>query len=72
MHAAALSPLAAQVLNVLARLAPNHLPCFVLAGPDDDEQTVDEALVLLASYSLITLATRSPVVAAPARRGRRW
>ncbi|MFI6396248.1 FxSxx-COOH system tetratricopeptide repeat protein, partial [Nonomuraea sp. NPDC050540] len=53
-----LDPLAGRLLNLLACYAPDHLPCLVLAGADRDEQTVNEALALLASYSLITITTR--------------
>ncbi|MEV4888076.1 tetratricopeptide repeat protein, partial [Nonomuraea sp. NPDC055795] len=52
-----LDPLAGRLLNLLACYAPDHLPCVVLAGAGDDEQAVNEALALLASYSLITLTT---------------
>ncbi|MBB5076329.1 FxSxx-COOH system tetratricopeptide repeat protein [Nonomuraea endophytica] len=52
-----LDPLAGRLLNLLACYAPDHLPCLVLAGADDDEQAVNEALALLASYSLITVTT---------------
>ncbi|MFI7419433.1 FxSxx-COOH system tetratricopeptide repeat protein [Nonomuraea sp. NPDC049684] len=51
-------PLAVQVLNLLAFFAPDNLPCRVLAAlPGADELQTDEALALLASYSLITLTT---------------
>ncbi|MEV3985315.1 tetratricopeptide repeat protein [Nonomuraea sp. NPDC049758] len=54
----AVSPLAGNLLNVLACFAPDNLPCTVLTGfHDADELQVDEALALLASYSLITLTT---------------
>ncbi|MEV0584573.1 tetratricopeptide repeat protein [Nonomuraea sp. NPDC050310] len=53
------SPLAADLLNLLAFFAPDNLPCQVLAGSSDiDELQVDEALALLASYSLITVTTQ--------------
>ncbi|MFE0077232.1 tetratricopeptide repeat protein [Nonomuraea sp. NPDC059023] len=51
------NPLAERLLQLLACYAPDHLPASVLAGADDDEQAVNEALALLASYSLITLTT---------------
>ncbi|MFI9561056.1 tetratricopeptide repeat protein [Nonomuraea endophytica] len=54
---AAQNPLAERLLRLLACYAPDHLPARVLAGADDDEQAVNEALALLASYSLITLTT---------------
>ncbi|MCA2229307.1 tetratricopeptide repeat protein [Nonomuraea aurantiaca] len=53
-----INPLAGHVLNLLACFAPDHLPCAVLDRlPDADQQQIDEALALLASYSLITLTT---------------
>ncbi|MBB5085248.1 tetratricopeptide repeat protein [Nonomuraea endophytica] len=51
------NPLAEHLLRLLACYAPDHLPATVLAGAADDEQEVNEALALLASYSLITLTT---------------
>ncbi|MFI6541177.1 hypothetical protein ACIBHY_52615 [Nonomuraea sp. NPDC050547] len=51
------NPLAEHLLQLLACYAPDHLPATVLAGAADDEQAVNEALALLASYSLITLTT---------------
>ncbi|MEV4222289.1 FxSxx-COOH system tetratricopeptide repeat protein, partial [Nonomuraea sp. NPDC049725] len=52
------NPLAVHVLNLLALFAPDNLPCRVLAAlPGTDELQTDEALALLASYSLITLTT---------------
>ncbi|MFE0147883.1 tetratricopeptide repeat protein [Nonomuraea sp. NPDC059007] len=62
-----LDPLAGWLLNLLACYAPDHLPCAVLAGADD-EQAVNEALALLASYSLITV-TRLPASAGSAAAG---
>ncbi|MEU6797023.1 tetratricopeptide repeat protein, partial [Nonomuraea wenchangensis] len=57
----AISPLAIDVLNLLACFAPDNLPCSVLDGlPETDPLQVGEALALLESYSLITL-TPSPV-----------
>ncbi|MGW3345632.1 tetratricopeptide repeat protein [Nonomuraea rubra] len=50
------SPLAADLLNVLACYAPDNLPCSVLDGAGGaDDVAVGEALALLASYSLVTL-----------------
>ncbi|MFE0147892.1 hypothetical protein ACFWY5_12150 [Nonomuraea sp. NPDC059007] len=49
------NPLAERLLQLLACYAPDHLPASVLADAADDEQAVNEALALLASYSLITL-----------------
>ncbi|MGW6502051.1 tetratricopeptide repeat protein [Nonomuraea angiospora] len=52
----AINPLAGNLLNLLACFAPDHLPSSVLDGlPDTDPLRIDEALALLASYSLITL-----------------
>ncbi|TMR07592.1 tetratricopeptide repeat protein [Nonomuraea turkmeniaca] len=52
----AINPLAAHLLNVLACFAPDHLPCTVLTGVENaDELQVNDALALLASYSLITV-----------------
>ncbi|MEV0385462.1 tetratricopeptide repeat protein [Nonomuraea sp. NPDC050643] len=60
-HIDAVNPLAGHVLNLLACYAPDKLLCTVLDGlPEADELQIDEALALLASYSLITL-TSSPV-----------
>ena len=63
----AINPFAGDLLNVLACFAPDNLPCTVLTGfHDADELQVDEALALLASYSLITLTT-SPAQGARVR-----
>ncbi|MBT2235776.1 tetratricopeptide repeat protein [Nonomuraea sp. NEAU-A123] len=59
-HIQTLNPLAVHVLNVLSCYAPDNLPVTVLDGLDEDDSlAVDEALELLASYSLITLTTSS-------------
>ncbi|MEU8148954.1 tetratricopeptide repeat protein [Nonomuraea sp. NPDC048901] len=53
------NPLAIQVLNLLACMGPDNMPCSILnAIPGADEPAVDEALALLASYSLITSTTK--------------
>ncbi|MFE0154510.1 tetratricopeptide repeat protein [Nonomuraea sp. NPDC059007] len=64
-----INPLAMDLLNLLAFFAPDNLPCTVLAGlaaPHGsdtttvvDEAQVDEALGLLASYSMITISGAS-------------
>ncbi|MFI6290492.1 hypothetical protein ACIBEJ_02855 [Nonomuraea sp. NPDC050790] len=54
---AELNPRAEVLLRLLSCYAPDHLPVDVLAGAGDDELAVNEALALLASYSLITLTT---------------
>ncbi|MEV6300482.1 FxSxx-COOH system tetratricopeptide repeat protein [Actinoplanes sp. NPDC051861] len=48
------SALAAQVMDVLAWLAPDDLPHDVLVPLADDQVDLDEALALLASYSMIS------------------
>ncbi|MEV6305670.1 tetratricopeptide repeat protein [Actinoplanes sp. NPDC051861] len=48
------SPLAGRVLDVLAWLAPDDLPDDVLTPLADDPADVDDALALLASYSMIS------------------
>ncbi|MEV4080625.1 tetratricopeptide repeat protein [Nonomuraea fuscirosea] len=54
------SPLAVHLLGLLACYAPESLPCTVLEGLNAvDGLAVDEALALLASYTLITV-TSSP------------
>ncbi|HEY8473418.1 MAG TPA: tetratricopeptide repeat protein [Natronosporangium sp.] len=50
------SPLAAEVLAVIAWLAPEALPEDVLAPMADDPTELAEALALLASYSMISRA----------------
>ena len=52
------SPAAARMLGVLARYAPDAIPRAVLGGTGAQEDT-DEALGLLASYSMITLTTET-------------
>jgi hypothetical protein len=52
------SPAAARLLGVLARYAPDAIPRAMLGGTAAREDT-DEALGLLASYSLISLTTGS-------------
>ncbi|MFI6541574.1 tetratricopeptide repeat protein [Nonomuraea sp. NPDC050547] len=56
-HITEQNPLADGLLRLLSCYAPDHLPADVLAGAGDDEQAVNEALALLASYTLITLTT---------------
>ena len=51
-------PAAARLLGVLARYAPDAIPRGMLGGSAPREET-DEALGLLASYSMITLTTGS-------------
>jgi hypothetical protein len=48
-------PLARRILDVLAYLAPDQLPRDVLTGLAEDALEVDDALALLASYSMIML-----------------
>ncbi|BEL05659.1 FxSxx-COOH system tetratricopeptide repeat protein [Actinoplanes sichuanensis] len=50
------NPLAGRVLDVLAWLAPDDLPDDVLSPLADDRFDVEEALALLASYSMISRA----------------
>jgi tetratricopeptide (TPR) repeat protein len=52
------SPAAARLLGVLARYAPDAIPRGMLGGDATREDT-DEALGLLASYSMITLTTET-------------
>ncbi|SNY33459.1 tetratricopeptide repeat protein [Paractinoplanes atraurantiacus] len=47
------SPLAGQMMDVLAWLAPDDLPDEVLAPLADDPADIDDALALLASYSML-------------------
>ncbi|MFF4198333.1 tetratricopeptide repeat protein [Nonomuraea sp. NPDC001831] len=61
----AVNPLAIDVLNLLACFAPDNLPGSVLDGlPETDRIEVGDALALLESYSLITIA-RGPVELVP-------
>ena len=50
------SPAAAQMLGVLAQYAPDAIPRAMLGG-EAPREDADEALGLLASYSMITLTT---------------
>ncbi|MBO0732126.1 MAG: hypothetical protein J2P57_22890, partial [Acidimicrobiaceae bacterium] len=50
------SPIAARLLGVLAWMAPDDLPRDVLSPLADDPIDIDDALALLASYSMITLS----------------
>jgi tetratricopeptide (TPR) repeat protein len=52
------NPAAARLLGVLARYAPDAIPRAMLGGDAPREDT-DEALGLLASYSMITLTSES-------------
>jgi tetratricopeptide (TPR) repeat protein len=53
---AARYPAAVTLLHILACYAPDNLPRVILGGDDDpDRLAVDEALGVLASYSMITL-----------------
>jgi tetratricopeptide (TPR) repeat protein len=52
---------AARLLSVLARYAPDAIPRAMLGGDTPREDT-DEALGLLASYSMITLTTGSVTI----------
>jgi tetratricopeptide (TPR) repeat protein len=52
------SQAAARLLGVLAQYAPDAIPRAMLGGTGDREDT-DEALGLLASYSMITLTTET-------------
>ncbi|MEV6842191.1 tetratricopeptide repeat protein, partial [Actinoplanes sp. NPDC051411] len=51
---ARLNPLAAQVLDVLAWLAPEGLPDDVLAPLGGNPADIDDALAMLVSYSIIS------------------
>ncbi|MFG6202416.1 FxSxx-COOH system tetratricopeptide repeat protein [Nonomuraea sp. JJY05] len=54
------NPLAVHLLKLLACYAPDNLPITVLDGLDEtNELAVDEALALLASYSMITITAAS-------------
>ena len=49
-------PAAVTLLHILACYAPDNIPRVILGGSDDpDRLAVDEALGVLASYSMITL-----------------
>ncbi|RKN43124.1 FxSxx-COOH system tetratricopeptide repeat protein [Streptomyces hoynatensis] len=54
---AAADPLAADLLRVLAWLAPDRVPRDLLAAVGDDPLAVDDALALLGGYSMITLGS---------------
>ncbi|WP_371548619.1 tetratricopeptide repeat protein [Streptomyces sp. NBC_00554] len=49
------NPLAADLLRTLAWFAPEHVPRDLLSPLHDDPIAVDEALGLLAAYSMITI-----------------
>ena len=49
-------PLAVEILRTLAWFAPDQLPLNLITSMDDDLLAVDDALALLAGYSMITLA----------------
>lgn len=49
-------PLAVEILRTLAWFAPDRLPQDLITRIDDDILAVDDALALLAGYSMITLA----------------
>ncbi|MER5618490.1 FxSxx-COOH system tetratricopeptide repeat protein [Streptomyces sp. NPDC002215] len=49
-------PLAVEILRTLAWFAPDQLPQDLITTIDDDLLAVDDALALLAGYSMITLA----------------
>jgi tetratricopeptide (TPR) repeat protein len=53
---AGISPLGVRVMDVLAWLGPDGLPDDVLAPIADDPVDVDDALAVLASYSMISRA----------------
>ncbi|MEE4493836.1 FxSxx-COOH system tetratricopeptide repeat protein [Streptomyces sp. BE230] len=48
-------PLAVEILRTLAWFAPDRLPQELITRIDDDILAVDDALALLAGYSMITL-----------------
>ena len=52
------SPAAARLLGVLARYAPDAIP-RAMPGGDSSREDTDEALGLLASYSMVTLTTET-------------
>jgi tetratricopeptide (TPR) repeat protein len=50
-------PAAIKLLHILACYAPDGVPRIILGGPDDtDKLAIDDALGVLASYSMITLS----------------
>jgi hypothetical protein len=49
------NPLAVLLLRVMAYYAPDNIPRDVLTGPFADPEAINEALGILASYSMITL-----------------
>jgi tetratricopeptide (TPR) repeat protein len=53
-------PAAITLLHILACYAPDNIPRVVLGGRDDPERlAIDEALGVLASYSMITLTAET-------------
>ncbi len=52
-------PLAARLLDVLGWVAPEDLPRDILTPISENAADVDDALALLASYSMITLTERA-------------
>jgi tetratricopeptide (TPR) repeat protein len=55
-------PLAGEILRTLAWFAPDPIPRDLVYGLHDDPLTVDDALALLATYSMITLTARSVTI----------
>jgi tetratricopeptide (TPR) repeat protein len=55
-------PLAGEILRTLAWFAPDPIPRDLVYGLHDDRHTVDDALALLAAYSMITLTSRSVTI----------
>jgi tetratricopeptide (TPR) repeat protein len=56
---AEVNPFAIDVLRTLAVLAPDNVPRSMLTGPSDPPGAVDDALGLLASYSMVNLTAQS-------------
>jgi hypothetical protein len=55
-------PLAGEILRTLAWFAPDPIPRDLVYRLHDDPLTVDDALALLAAYSMITLTSQSVVI----------
>ena len=55
-------PLAGEILRTLAWFAADPIPRDLVYGLHDDPLTVDDALALLAAYSMITLTARSVTI----------
>ncbi|MFF5076024.1 tetratricopeptide repeat protein [Actinoplanes sp. NPDC000266] len=51
------APTALDILHALAWLAPDNLPRHVLTPLSDEDDEIDDAVAVLASYSLVTLTS---------------